>query len=92
MSVKGCEGFSVSPVHARARDAVNAKRVHLPSQTIVAAMTAVHQQALAALADAQQRLTELNLAADRDLPAIVEAGENARRAERRIAAIERGGQ
>jgi cob(I)alamin adenosyltransferase len=43
------------------------------------------------LAAAQQRLSELLLAADRDMPAIIEAADVVRRAERRVVAIERGG-
>jgi hypothetical protein len=53
-------------------------------------MTA-HQQALADLANAQNHLTRALLIEPRDLAEIIELGENVRRAERRVGAIERGG-
>jgi hypothetical protein len=52
-------------------------------------MTTTTRQALADLDAAQQRLTALLMAVDRDLPALIEAANVVRRAERAAAAVER---
>jgi hypothetical protein len=48
------------------------------------------KHASADLAAAQQHLSRLLLSDDRDMQEVIEAGENVRRAERRVVAIERG--
>lgn len=89
MAVKGREGFSVSTVRARARDAYNPKRVHLPSQSAPKAPPD-SQSALAALTDAQQKLSRLLIAEDRDPQAIAEAADVVRRLEHQAGAERRG--
>jgi hypothetical protein len=81
-SVRSSEGNSGCSVRAHGRDGDNRKTPHVPSQA--------HRAAIAALADTQTQLSRAMLTEPRDLPAIIEAADTVRRAERRVMAVERG--